>query len=108
MFDIKKAAEIISPYQEKIYALYDELKSELKKEFGESYNDSGKLNMSYIFYASEEDAIFSGMEFDFFDDLCGKYFKADIDGIVITSIDDSYGDLRYNPKIKKNRGSSNG
>lgn len=108
MIDIKKAAEIISPYQEKIYALYDELKSELKKEFGDLYNDSGKPNMSYIFHSSEEDAISAGMEFDFFDDLCGKYFKADIDGVEITSIDDSYGTLRYNPHIKRNRGNSNG
>ena len=108
MFDIKKAAEIISPYQEKIYALYDELQSELKKEFGEFYNDSGKPHMNYLFYASKEDASSAEMEVDFFDSSCGLYFIAEIDGIEISAIDDSYGKNRLNAHIKRNRGNSNG
>lgn len=103
MFDIKKAAEIISPYQEKIYALYDELKSELKKEFGESYNAYGKPYIPQLFYVDEEDAISAGMEKEF-SSLSGTYFKARINGIEICALEDIYTDILRDFKKFQNRG----
>ena len=106
MFDIKKAAEIISPYQEKIYALYDELKSELKKEFGESYNAYGKPYIPHLFYVAEEDAISAGMEKEF-SSLSGTYFKARINGIEICALEDRYSDILRDFKKFQNRGNGN-